>query len=101
MKIEINHFLPETGTDDEKWTLTFHDGEPAHGHPFIYHAPISQEVYKAIKHLQSQNKELISCLENSTKIMEEQEGEVMDLIVCDTMNHQIRWNKETLKTKKP
>ena len=45
-----------------------------------------------------QNKELILCLENSTKIMEDQEGEVMDLVIYETMNHQIKWNKETLET---
>ena len=54
----------------------------------------------AISDLIKQNKELILCLENSTKIMEDQEGEVMDLVICDTMNHQIRWNRETIKINK-
>lgn len=58
------------------------------------------DVHNEWKELNDKNKELSLCLENSTKIMEEQEGEVMDLVICETMNHQIRWNRETLETNK-
>ena len=49
------------------------------------------------EYLDNRNKELTLCLENSTSIMEEQEGEVMDLVICQTMNHQIKRNRKSLK----
>ena len=55
------------------------------------------DVHNEWKALNDKNKELVLCLENSTKIMEEQEGEVMDLVICQTMNNQIKWNRKALK----
>jgi hypothetical protein len=53
MNIYIDHIKPETGSDLEKWTVTVYDNKKT----YIYHNEVSESVYDAINHLQSQLKE--------------------------------------------
>ena len=50
ISVGIDHILPDTASDEEKWTITTYKK----GSGTLYYASIAREVYEVIKYLQSE-----------------------------------------------